>query len=300
MKRIIYSIYIDIETDQLDPQPPHHGDIEDKNIKAKREFANALTWLEQRQRSYAKAIGVKYKIFKADSQWVEYRDCMMKQFSQLTMYNIVNFYKIHLMYQLKEEYDEILYIDLDVVPVGNESFFDTWDLSKGIAIRHSIPQVELGIEGIQKREEKFLKHGNNSSIRSPAAKYWNTKALLMDHGIDEKDAPVYNTGIVGINKKLLEELDYFNNFDSMIEAMTELKEERPSMWPEYIQALFGWDNETLWGFFCIQRNIKIQNLDSFWHYFLDRGSFIPKQVKLIHVIHKNFSMVRNWCEENNL
>ena len=50
MKRIIYSIYIDIDADQLDPQPPHHGDTEDKNQKAKREFANNQIWLEYKQR----------------------------------------------------------------------------------------------------------------------------------------------------------------------------------------------------------------------------------------------------------
>ena len=300
MKRIIYSIYIDIDADQLDPQPPHHGDTEDKNQKAKREFANNQIWLEYKQRMYAKSIGIEYKLFTADDQWIEYRDTLAKQYPQLTMYNIVNFYKIHLMYQLKEDYDEMLYMDLDVVPITNKSFFEAWDLSKGMVIRHSMPMVEIRIDHIKEKEKSFIKKGKTDSIRSPLAKYWNNKALLMEYGIDKDDAPVYNTGIVGIDKQSLEELDYFGDFDHMIEVMTELKEEQPSMWPSYIQSMFGWDNETLWGFLCVKKNIKVQTIDQFWHYFLDRGTFIPKASKLIHVIHKDFYSVRKWCEKNNL
>ena len=300
MKRVIYSIYIDIPSDQLDAQPPHHGDTEDKNLKAKREFAYHRPWLEERQRSYAKSIGIEYKLFTYDDQWIEYRDSLMSLYPQLTMYNIVNFYKIYLMYQLKEEYDEILYIDLDVVPVGNQSFFDVWDLSKGMVIKHNKPIVELRIEDIKNRERSFIKKGRTDSIRSPTAKYWNNKALLMDHGIDVDDAPVFNTGIVGINKQSLEQLDYFGNFDYMIEVMTDIKQETPSMWPSYIQSMFGWDNETLWGFHCVKKDLDIQWLDTNWHYFLDKGKFIPRSAKLIHIIHKDFQMVRDWCEKNNL
>ena len=300
MKRIIYSIYIDIPSEDLDAQPPHHGDTEDKNQKAKREFAYHQSWLEGRQRRYAKSIGIEYKLFTSDDEWINYRDQLSKQYPQLTMYNIVNFYKIHLMYLLKEEYDEMLYMDLDVVPVTKESFFDVWDLSKGIVIRHTQPIVEVRIEDIKNRETSFQKHGRIESVRSPAAKYWNNKALLMEYGIDKQDTTVFNTGIVGINKKSLEDLNYFGDFSDMIDLMTELKEEYPSMWPAYIQAMFGWDNETIWGFLCIKNNIKIQDIDPFWHYFLDRGVFIPKKAKFVHVIHKDFDMVRNWCEKNNL
>jgi hypothetical protein len=300
MKRVIYSIYIDIPTEDLDAQPPHHGDTEDKNQKAKREFAYHLIWLEYRQRMYAKSIGIEYKLFTADNQWIEYRDQLAKQYPQLTMYNIVNFYKIHLMYQLKEEYDEMLYMDLDVVPVTSESFFDAWDLSKGMVIRHTTPMVEIRIEDIKRREKSFIKKGRTDSIRSPAAKYWNNKALLMEHGINDADATVFNTGIVGINKQSLEELDYFADFDYIIEVMTDLKEEQPSMWPTYIQHMFGWDNETIWGFYCVKKNLQIQTIDSNWHYFLDKGKFIPKSSKFIHVIHKDFYSVREWCEKNNL
>ena len=63
-----------------------------------------------------------------------YKDKLQKDYPYLTTYNIVNFYKIHLLYKLAQEYDEVLYLDFDVVPMKSDNFFERWDLSKGIAI----------------------------------------------------------------------------------------------------------------------------------------------------------------------
>ena len=70
---------------------------------------------------------------------------------------------MHLLYQL--DYDEILYLDMDVIPVTDKNFFDVWDLKKGIAIMS---------------EEWSIKDNNRDKhcVRSPLAKYWNAHALL--------------------------------------------------------------------------------------------------------------------------
>ena len=64
-----------------------------------------------------------------------------KQYPYLTMYNIINFYKIHLMYELGLKYDEILFLDFDVVPMKNENFFELWDLTKGIAVLNNNSKI---------------------------------------------------------------------------------------------------------------------------------------------------------------
>ena len=97
MSKVIFSIYIDIPEDELDPQPPHYGDTEDKNLKAKREFALHQPFLERSQRAYAEHIGVDYRIFKYDDKWKEFKAHYNKKYPRLTAYNIVNFYKIYLM-----------------------------------------------------------------------------------------------------------------------------------------------------------------------------------------------------------
>ena len=101
-------------------------------------------------------------------------------------YNIINFYKIHLLYQL--EYEEILYLDMDVIPVTKLNFFDEWDLSKGIAIMSGTAESQKSID-TDTRELLYLKYRTNS-VRSPIAKYWNTRAMLTERGFDSLNASI--------------------------------------------------------------------------------------------------------------
>jgi len=260
MNRVIFSLYIDIQ------KPVSH-------FENKKKFNDNYQWLLEKQMEYADTIGVEYKHFTYDNNYIEFS----KQFgSEISEYNIINFYKMHLLYNL--DYDEILYLDLDVIPVTNENFFEVWDLSKGIAIMS---------------EEWFHKDNNRKhhSVRSPLAKYWNARAMLGE------SKPVFNTGIVGINKQHLNVLDYFGNFNETLNLMTELI--HSDFWPDDIRNLFGYDNETIFAYKLFSKNLSYQNINNEWHYFMDKWSYIPKDTKFIHCINKDFNYVRNWCEKNN-
>jgi hypothetical protein len=301
MKRLIYSIYIDIPKDLLDPQPPHHGETEDKNQKAKRHFAEHYNWLLERQKEYADKIGADYKHFTYDDKYIELQKWYNKRHPYITEYNIVNFYKIHLMDEMVKEYDEILYLDLDVLPATDENFFDEHPLSEGIAIKKNAHGKSMDKGHLKKREDLFLRLGHNSSIRSPWAKWWNSKALCMNYGKPINDIPVYNTGIVGINKYWWDKMKYFEEFDELLEEMKEMKEEENSMWPKFVQAMFGWDNETIWGFKCHMNDIPSNWLNAEWHMFLDgKQPVIPNKSKFIHIINKEFANAKEWYEQNRL
>lgn len=301
MKRIIYSIYIDIPKDLLDEQPPYKGETEDKNQKAKREFAENRDWLLQKQKDYAESIGVEYRHYSYDQKYIDLQKWYNDNFPYITEYNIINFYKIHLMYELAKEYDEILYLDLDVVPITKKNFFNVWDLSQGIAIRKNQAYSSTELGHIQKEQKHFKKRGERvHSIRSPKAKWWNSLALCSEYDTPTRNPGVYNTGIVGATKEMLKQLDYFGDFEEILETMTYLKEDEFSMWPEFAQAMFGWDNETIWGFKTIINQVPTIELSDFWHLHYDESSPISKFTCLIHVINKEFTEIRNYCEENNL
>lgn len=301
MKRVIYSIYIDIPHELLaiDAQHPHHGDTEDKNEKAKRMFAEYFDWLVDRQKKYAESIGANYVLYEEDQDYLDYRKWFNDNHPYITEYNIVNFYKIHLMYKLKENYDEILYMDLDVVPVTKENFFEAHNLKEGVAIKKNVHGQTVDTIHLQTEQDRY-ENGKIFSIRSPRAKWWNSKALCMEYGSPSDDLPVYNTGIVGINKYWLEKIDYFADFDQLLEDMKELKEDEFSMFHPFVQSMFGWDNETIWGFKCHINDVPSNWLNTEWHMFLDKENFIPIKSKFVHVIHKKFDVVEKWVEENNL
>jgi len=296
MKRIIYSLYIDIPKEELDWQIPYFGDDMSKTERTKLKLAEYSDWLKSQHEKYANALGIEYRLYEYDNEWKVYEQMFKDQYPQITAYNIVNFYKIHLLYKLAEEYDEVLYLDFDVVPMTDNNFFEAWDLSKGIAILTNRKEIDTSFQRIMHLKNKRDKYDRKISNRSPDAKYWNTRAMLLEMECDENKADVYNTGIIGASKKHLDQLNYFNNFQQTLELMDELKTDEYSMWPDHIQESFGWDNETIWGYKTIINKVECQLLTADWHHFMDKWSYIPENTNLVHVINKDFEYVKNYIQ----
>jgi len=295
MTKIIYSLYIDIPSNELDMCIPYYGETESKSIKTKREMKIYYDWLKHMHVQYAKSIGVNYILFEHDDKFKKYKEWFTSKYPMITSYNIVNFYKIHLMYELAKQYDEILYLDFDAVPLTRNSFFESWDLNKGIAILTNKSHIDTTLHKIKRKEaENYV-----GSVRSPTAKYWNCRAMLIESnrsGVND----VFNTGIIGINRDHVNKLNYWENFDTLMDLMTEIIEDNYSMFPNHIQKLFGYDNETLWSYKVKINNVVTQFLTSDWHHFMDRWNYIPSETNIVHVINKNFEHVKNWYEKNNL
>ena len=281
MKRVIYSLYIDIPTkdiDLFDKNILKTGDTP-MNIRTKQQFAKHYGDLRACKQIYADAIGADFIMYEYDSNFSLWSAQIKNSYPYLTMYNIINFYKIHLMYELAMKYDEILFLDFDVVPMKNENFFEAWDLTKGIAVLNNNNKVTK-IESVT---------DTSQTIRSPSSKYFNAQAMLFEKGLSTKN-DVINTGIVGINKDHLVKLNYFANFENDLKMMSDLKESS-DIFPKKVLQYFGWDNETLFSFKIKENNVSVQWLDDKWHYFLYQQGFIPKDTILCHTINKDFDLV---------
>jgi len=291
MKRVIFSLYIDIPSDELDYQIPYFWDTISKTERTKEIFAKEYSRLIETKQRYADKINVPFIMYEYDEQYKEYHSFFKENYPEITTYNIVNFYKIHLLYELAKEYDEILYLDFDVVPVTNESFFDFWNLSKGICLYNNNDSVNRKRKPLDKIKQ---------SVRSPTAKYYNTQAMLIEDGYSPKN-DVINTGIIGTNKKFLTQLDYYGDFKNTLKLMKKLKEENDySLYPENLVKIFGYDNETIMSYKIKKNNIVVQWLDNNWHHFYDVELYIPNDVKLIHAINKRFDYVWRYYEKCNL
>lgn len=303
MKRVIFSLYIDIPKDDLD--------LFDSNIlkegqtptnhRTKDQFKIHYGDLIATKEIYANTIGADFKMFEYDTDWIIYSEKLKAEYPYLTAYNIVNFYKIHLLYELAKEYDEILYLDFDVVPMKYDNFFEHWDLTKGIAVLNNNNKINT-IEQIT---------DTSQTIRSPSSKYYNAQAMLFELGLSTKN-DVINTGIIGINKDHLQKLDYFGKFEQDLTLMKHLSKQTTStvevvdgrlqieevnekyltnIFPDKIRQYFGWDNETLFSVKLKVNKVPVQWLDDKWHYFLYNQGFIPKETILCHTINKDFDLV---------
>ena len=277
MKRVIYSLYVDV------PAMEHYGQSKQKSdtvAKAQitvKAFKKHYKRLIESKQKYADAIGATFIMFENDKRYMTYEKNLRKDFPELTGYEIVNFYKIHLLYELAKKYDEILYLDFDAVPVTTESFFDIWDIQNHIAVYNQNHMIN------KNREVK-------QSIRSPSAKYFNCQAMLIEKGLDPNN-DVINTAIIGASKKQILKLDFFGGFKDTIDLMTKLRTDKSGLYPQNILDMFRYDNETIFSYKVNVNKVGIQWLDRRWHYFLDTQHFVPKETKIVHCVCKDFDIV---------
>ena len=280
MKRIIYSFYIDIPEKELDifDRDVLKKDEVPRNIVTKKQFKDNYFKLLANKKWYAESIGVPFMMFEYDLRYQKFELEIKRNYPFITTYNIVNFYKLKLLCELAQTYDEILYLDFDVVCLTKDNFFDNWNLEKGIAVFDNTYKVNT-IETITKQTQ---------TIRSPTSKYYNTQAMLIEKGLSPINK-VINTGIIGANKEHINKLKYFDDFDNDIKTMKNLTTNY-DVFPKKIVDFFGYDNETLFSVKLNEHNVPVQWLDNKWHYFFDRQGFIPKDVKFVHAINKDFDV----------
>tara|TARA_B100000085_G_C18531103_1_gene508026 strand:+ start:179 stop:1036 length:858 start_codon:yes stop_codon:yes gene_type:complete len=280
MSRVIYSLYIDIDENELDFYDKNilKKDHMPGNLFAKIQFKKNYNKLKVMQKAYADENKCDYILFENDNQFKDFKKVFQEKYPYLTTYNIVNFYKLYLLYELSNKYDEILYLDFDVVPLNFDNFFEQNDLSKGIFVLNNNERVSH-LNDIGE---------NTQTIRSPNAKYYNAQAMLLEKGLNTKN-DVINTGIIGINKQHLIKLNYFKDFDENLNLMTKLKSD--DMFPKRIVKYFGYDNETLFSVKLQENKVPVKWLDKKWHYFFDWPIYIPEGVTFVHAINKKFDVI---------
>jgi len=290
MKRIVYSIYVDVPAvEHFGTTSKNKNDSIEKASQTINAFQGHYDKLLENKKDYAKKIGAAFKMYTYDEKYKSFEKNILKFFPELTGYEVINFYKIHILCELADVYDEILYLDFDAVPLTDESFFDAWDLSKGICVLHNNDHI------IKKGALNF-----NHSIRSPSAKYYNCQAMLIDGGYHPAN-DVINTGIIGANAEHIKQLDYFGGFDHIIEMMTALRSDayaETGLYPQNILDMFRYDNETIFSYKLRVNEVPVQWLDDVWHYFFDKQRFIPAETKIVHAICKDFDCV--WRLEKRL
>ena len=284
MKRVIFSFYIDIPKEELDIFDKELPIVKNKkalpiNLVTKDRLKKHYVRLLIQKQSYAKKLGYEFKLFEYGPDWILFEQKLKREHPYLTTYNIVNFYKIHLLYELAKQYDEVLYLDFDVVPMQDVDFFEHWDLTKGIAVLNNNDRV-LVPENVD---------DSSTTIRSPTAKFYNAQAMLFEKGLSTKN-DVINTGIVGASAEHLNTLAYFKDFDKNLKLMTNLTKESDSHPPRFLKY-FGWDNETLFAVKIKENNVPILWLDDKWHYFFSNQKHVPQKVILCHAINKDFDTV---------
>lgn len=298
--KAIFSIYVKIDDSNLD-NPTNHKDSEiPKSKQTQILLEQYKDDLYKNKREYAKATGAEFILFERDEKY----ETFLKRFPDLSEYDVVNLYKIYLLDELTKQYDYVLYLDYDVVALKNIDFFEYVPVENAIGCFYSTPE---SLDILKDNSDYFKRY--RWDFRSPHSKYWNAHALLSEEDLDPENV-IFNTGVIGASRKMMDKLDYFSDIDKTIQTMKNLKES--SIYPEKVQAAFGYDNETIFSYKVKKNKVPIHQLERDWHYkhnYKNKDSFnkgtssyrLDKyefnmdvkrhNVVLAHFISKNFGLV---------
>jgi hypothetical protein len=282
--RILFSIFIDIPPGDLDNPGWYDADgvlqTVNKSSDTKEALLKYYPHIKDSHIKYADDIGVEYKLHGYDDQYAEFLNKFKVSYPMVSVYDIINFYKHHLMLYYADLYDEVCYIDFDVIPNTTESIFDSFDLDKFFGCAESNEEAGWG----KNVDPKYY----NTCIRNPSSKYWNCHAMLDECGY-EPDTDVFNTGIMIASSSQIKNLAYFNKFDETLDLMSVVKNDSDSMYPMNIQRVFNYDNETVFAYMRIINGVDIHYLDDDWHHRVTNDIIRNRKAKMHHVINKKFS-----------
>lgn len=252
MKKIIYSIY----TNNLDP----HTSATDYK---RSQFEKWKTNIEANQKAYALLCGADYELHTTST----------------TSYDNVQFEKILLLEKYASDYDEILYLDFDVVAGSDVNYFDFHDMRKlsGHALDRSPRDHQL---------KKIIKNGlhNQNMYAKTCAK--NAMLLLDDI---TGNSLIVNTGVLGCNKDIAYELEFKNRLQQLHELLDEAKED--NLYPSQISDGFFRNNEVYVSYLIEKYNIPFTNIGMPWNFILDGYCSIPSPAAhLVHHVNKEFEI----------
>ena len=114
MKNVIFSIYVDIEKDNLETLEGYLGDEMSRSHRTKHQLAAYKDQLIQCKQQYALLCDADFILYTDDALYKQFLNDVKHLNNE--EFDKINFYKIYLMEKLANKYDNVLYLDLDVVP----------------------------------------------------------------------------------------------------------------------------------------------------------------------------------------
>ena len=273
MKRVIFTTYDDIKRDEETTQDQKKLDLDFaatrmSDIAKQKLIDEYFDRLVENKKEYAEKINVDFKFFHNTMQDFDIEAGL--EFAK------VNLYKHHLMAMLAEDYDEVCYVDMDVLFNTDENIFEVHDLSKGIHVRDQ----DEDIISKDKKELLFEVIG----LRSPTLKYHITKDLL-----DGGDNHVMNTGIMLAKAETIRQIRFIERTREVIPRIEKMKDDclNNDNFSMIVMSYYP-NNESIFSYILEEYNIPYVLLDTEWHVLYGDTPSVGCEGKLIHFINKQF------------
>lgn len=299
MKNLIFSIYIEIPDDNLQNLKGYLGDNLSRSIRTKLQLNKYKENLLMCKKEYAQNCQAEFKLFGPDDNYKNF--LQMMSVYPISEYDKINFYKIWLLEKLSAEYDHVIYMDFDVVPNTNLSYFKEIDMSRfSVHCMSATKENTWGVflDKLNKnkpcKEHECLNTYTHIVEDHLDAYHWYIKklckdAMLMHDGIMDKNNFLANTAIMGGCSQAIQNVKFFIRLSDMLKVFNSVKQE--CILGEKITEKFFINNEVLFSYLIKKYNLDIVNLPSKWHYVqLDiyKNLCDRSQACLLHIVDKQF------------
>lgn len=205
-----------------------------KNSKKRQYFKNKDI-LRKSKEAYAKHVNADFLLFEEDWQFEVFKNQYGKY--NLSKHELINHYKVYLLNSNSDFYKNVLYLDFDVVWANLEmNIFNEFDLDNKFLVSKTTRE-DVGWLNIGKKETAY--------------KILNKKVL---------DKWWFNTGVMGASRKVMNQLNYFHYFDTVVEKLDDLYNNKG--WPN-----IGYSNEIFFSYINEFVDVDWENInyDSYWH-----------------------------------
>ena len=252
-KRVIFTSYDDLPINKK-------SHLDGAKSKMVDEYFDRLV---KNKKDYAESIGVDFIFYHNEMKAFE--------LDKEHKFTKVNLYKHSLMANLANDYDEILYVDMDVLFNTELNIFDEHDLSKGIHV------LDMNGDVVDKNKDSLLYA--NLGLKSPTLKYHITKDLL-----DGQDNNVINTGIILGSSEHIRQLCFYDRMSEAIEKIKAIKDDKTNIFEQQYYP----NNESIFSYILEKYKVPYVLLKEKWHKILNEtGSDIEGHC--LHFINKQFN-----------
>ena len=256
MKRIVYSIFNNVTI-------PHQSVTQSK----KDSFHKYYDRLVATQKQYAYDCGAEYVHFKPS----------------IPDYDDIQFEKLYRFEELTEDYDEIVYLDLDVIPTTKQNVFDKHASNEHVGVHFIDTKPNWG----EKVYGDWWVNTINFDKMNMVVKACCKNAMLSLEGINGNNQ-IANTGVLIGNKNSIQDFRLTERIDYADKIFNEALED--NLYPKEIASSFSKNNEVYFSFIKEFYDIPINRIGLSWNWIID-NTFSTQHLgaSFHHVVNKDFS-----------
>ena len=275
MNNLIFSLYYRLEDSELEKEDYN------KNLFSRDQQHYYQSHLILNKLSYSKTNNCEFIMFDDEEDLNNFS----KQFdSDIPKYVIINFYKLHLLDKLSEEYDNILYLDHDVYLDTTDNIFKELDNDKMYIWFEDVKEDLLEYLNFYKDKDLYSRSYINKCLSTYLASY----TFNWDFNYKK-----YNTGVILSNAKQIKKLRLNYYLDYFINNYKQIYKNKDV--PESLSKKFKLNNEAMLSNIIAEEDIQIENLNGKWHTILtgldSKNHFTKHESNFYHFINKQFKWI---------